>query len=180
MGEWFLHIGTYGGKWKDWLNLDIIPAYADVAADMCHLPFAEGTINAIFTNHTLEHVSHDGGIEFAKEAHRVLMDGGVMCVGVPDLLEVAWGLWTAPESEQELWMRRVYGGQAYEYDFHRFGYTPQSIRCLFEGEGLTTTGVSTLHSIRPTPTLSWWGFKGKDPKYEFRFTEDQNWAVMKL
>lgn len=49
------------------------------------LPFADNSVQAIHTSHVLEHLSLEENGHFFKEAHRVLIKGGVLRVIVPDL-----------------------------------------------------------------------------------------------
>jgi predicted SAM-dependent methyltransferase len=48
-------------------------------------PFDNGSVDIIYTSHTLEHFSKQQGERFLKECHRVLISGGVLRVVVPDL-----------------------------------------------------------------------------------------------
>lgn len=49
------------------------------------LPFSDGSVDAVFTSHTLEHFPRWRAENVAREAHRVLRPGGVLRVTVPDL-----------------------------------------------------------------------------------------------
>jgi predicted SAM-dependent methyltransferase len=48
------------------------------------LPFADGYIGGIFTEHMLEHIGFADGLKLLKEYRRVLRPGGVLRVVVPD------------------------------------------------------------------------------------------------
>lgn len=49
------------------------------------LPWRDGSMDACYTSHTLEHMSRDEGARLVHEAFRVLKPGGVLRVVVPDL-----------------------------------------------------------------------------------------------
>jgi SAM-dependent methyltransferase len=49
------------------------------------LPFKNDSVQAVFTSHALEHFPRHVALSILKEAHRVLMPGGVLRVTVPDL-----------------------------------------------------------------------------------------------
>lgn len=48
-------------------------------------PWAESSIDAVYSSHTLEHLSKAQGRFFLAECHRVLQKGGVLRIVVPDL-----------------------------------------------------------------------------------------------
>jgi SAM-dependent methyltransferase len=49
------------------------------------LPWADASASAIYSSHTLEHLSVDDGARFLRECNRVLAPGGVIRIVVPDL-----------------------------------------------------------------------------------------------
>jgi SAM-dependent methyltransferase len=49
------------------------------------LPWADGSASAIYSSHTLEHLSRDDGARLLRECSRVLAPGGVIRIVVPDL-----------------------------------------------------------------------------------------------
>ena len=52
-------------------------------------PWRDGSVDYIYSSHSLEHLTREGGVHFMREAFRVLRDGGIVRVVVPDLaLEV--------------------------------------------------------------------------------------------
>jgi len=52
------------------------------------LPWADNTVNIVYSSHTLEHMSKEEGLAFLKECHRVLRKGGIIRILVPDLKSV--------------------------------------------------------------------------------------------
>jgi SAM-dependent methyltransferase len=52
------------------------------------LPWADDSASAIYSSHTLEHLSRDDGARFLRECSRVLAPGGVIRIVVPDLRAV--------------------------------------------------------------------------------------------
>jgi len=48
-------------------------------------PWADGTVDACYTSHTVEHLSREEGAKFVAECFRVLKPRGVLRVVVPDL-----------------------------------------------------------------------------------------------
>jgi SAM-dependent methyltransferase len=48
-------------------------------------PWADGAAEAVYSAHTLEHLSREEGLRFVRECRRVLRPGGVLRLVVPDL-----------------------------------------------------------------------------------------------
>lgn len=48
-------------------------------------PWADDSVDVIYSSHTLEHLSPTEGRRFVRECHRVLRPGGVIRIAVPDL-----------------------------------------------------------------------------------------------
>lgn len=48
-------------------------------------PWASGSVDAVYSSHTLEHLSREDGRRFLRECHRVLKPGGLIRIIVPDL-----------------------------------------------------------------------------------------------
>ncbi len=60
---------------------------ADVRLDITSepLPFADGSVDVIFTSHTLEHIPPQSLMFVLEEFARVLRPGGLLRIGVPDI-----------------------------------------------------------------------------------------------
>ncbi len=48
------------------------------------MPFPDGTADAVFHEHVLEHFSLSDGLQLIDDSFRVLRPGGVLRIGVPD------------------------------------------------------------------------------------------------
>lgn len=81
-----LHLGCAYTILPGWVNVDLwgrVPA--DVALDVKKpLPIADGSVNAIFTEHMIEHLTYVEAFAVARECARVLKPGGLLRVVVPD------------------------------------------------------------------------------------------------
>ncbi len=84
-----LHLGC-GGEHKDgWVNVDLVGDPVDLAWDLARgIPFPDGSVEAIFHEHLLEHIPLRAGAGFLAECFRVLRSGGILRVGVPDAGEL--------------------------------------------------------------------------------------------
>jgi glycosyltransferase involved in cell wall biosynthesis len=66
----------------EFINIDVYPfPEVDIVADATHLPFADGTIDAIVSESVLEHVADAHVV--ANDIVRVLKPGGVLYVSAP-------------------------------------------------------------------------------------------------
>ncbi|MCH1433976.1 MAG: methyltransferase domain-containing protein [Flavobacteriaceae bacterium] len=65
----------------DYTTTDLHSPLADVKADICDLPFKDGTFDLILCNHVLEHIPDD--LKAMEELYRVLKKGGKLIAQVP-------------------------------------------------------------------------------------------------
>src|SRR5215472_3469194 len=86
----WLNLGCGREPAPQFVNVDINPfAGADVWIDLRdRWPFADGTFDAIYLRHTLEHFTEREALGILRQCRRVLAPGGGVRVGVPSL-EVA-------------------------------------------------------------------------------------------
>lgn len=62
--------------------------------DTPRLPFADASVEILFTSHSLEHLSEPMVRQFLQEAHRILIPGGQLLVELPDC-EFLYKLWVS-------------------------------------------------------------------------------------
>lgn len=149
-------------------GVDIDPI-ADVVADMGDLPFLDDTVDAIISQHALEHVSKFRVVPILKEWARVIKPGltedgsARMIVRVPDLewcLKHLLNVIKTHPAHCDGWdMAVVFGSQSqdggksiHEGEFHKTGFTlPLMQRYVHEAglhlhafEELWTHGQKTL------------------------------------
>lgn len=85
-GRALLNVGAGTHASPEWTNIDIADAPHVIRHDIRRgLPFAPGTFDAVYSSHTLEHLSPDAAGALVAEMRRVLKRAGVMRVAVPDL-----------------------------------------------------------------------------------------------
>lgn len=81
-----LHLGCGTNPIPGWLNIDLDSPMADRHADLRQpLPFLDATVERIFSEHFIEHITRDEGAALFKECRRVLQPGGVLRLSTPDL-----------------------------------------------------------------------------------------------
>ncbi|HET8854847.1 MAG TPA: class I SAM-dependent methyltransferase [Salinimicrobium sp.] len=65
----------------DYTTTDLNSPLADVKADICDLPFPDGSFDFILCNHVLEHIPDD--TKAMKELYRILRPGGTAILQIP-------------------------------------------------------------------------------------------------
>jgi len=84
-GSLRLHLGSAWQPKEGWFNIDLVGHPVDLAWNLAHgLPFPDGSAEAIFHEHLLEHLPLEAAAQLLEESHRVLSPGGVMRIAVPD------------------------------------------------------------------------------------------------
>lgn len=100
-----LQVGGGPNVLDGWLNTDLFPWRAPQGG-LFHLdataplPFPDGSLDRIFTEHMVEHLEYDVVVGFLRECRRVLAPGGRIRVCTPDL-EVLCRLYQDPISPEQ-------------------------------------------------------------------------------
>ena len=120
-----------------WINVDIRsgPGVAYVM-DVAELQFPDRTFGVVYACHLLEHFPMDEAESVVREWVRVLEDGGMLYVAVPDILKISTDFFKGKVGKGAV-MKYFYGGQGHEYNFHKSGYCESILRDLMRGAGLT-------------------------------------------
>jgi predicted SAM-dependent methyltransferase len=80
-----LHLGCGWIPKQGWVNVDLFATRADICWDLSlGIPLPDDSVDAIFHEHMLEHLSLGSGLAFTRECHRVLKPGRLLRIGVPD------------------------------------------------------------------------------------------------
>jgi predicted SAM-dependent methyltransferase len=99
-----VNVGAGSAGQPGWVNLDVMPRDGVTAVYDCrrNLPFPDGSVSMLFTEHFLEHLNFQDDVPvFLAECHRVLSAGGAMRVIVPDLAKYLEGYCTEGWAELE-------------------------------------------------------------------------------
>lgn len=84
-GGLFLNVGCGDRRIRGFVNIDRTRG-AELRRDVTRgLPYADDTVEGIFSEHFLEHLSRRDGLRFLRECRRVLKPGGVVRIAMPDL-----------------------------------------------------------------------------------------------
>ena len=80
-----LHLGSGGNNLDGWVNIDLVGAQADLAWDLRRpLPFPAASVEAVFLEHVLEHLTIADGVRMLHLFLPVMTPHGIIRVGVPD------------------------------------------------------------------------------------------------
>jgi predicted SAM-dependent methyltransferase len=80
-----LHLGSGGHELPGWVNVDLVGMGSDLRWDLTsRLPFDDGSADAVFLEHVLEHFPLETVLAMLAESRRVLAPGGILRAGVPD------------------------------------------------------------------------------------------------
>jgi predicted SAM-dependent methyltransferase len=84
-----LHLGCGANALPGWTNIDLDSDVADIRQDLTQpLPFADASVELIYTEHFVEHLTRAAGVALFRECARVLRPGGCMRISTPNLATV--------------------------------------------------------------------------------------------
>lgn len=88
----FVNVGCGTRFDPRWINLDGEPVGAGVGRYDCRdkLPFADESVDAVYSSHVIEHLPPAVAHDFVDEIYRVLKSGGVLRLVTPDLETLAF------------------------------------------------------------------------------------------
>jgi len=151
-----LHLGCAYTVLPGWVNIDLFGRVpADVALDVTKpLPFADASIDAIFTEHMVEHLTYQEAFRLARECARVLRPRGVLRVVVPDFeryVRSYAGEDNVIDTVQSGRLTRLVGLASTVYgSSHQSIWDGDTLTAVLEGAGLSAT-VSTFGNSRIQP-----------------------------
>lgn len=81
-----LHLGCGSNVIPGWRNLDLEPVAGAERWDMrWGLPADPGTVDLIYTEHMIEHLTREDGLRLLQTCQKALRPGGVIRISTPDL-----------------------------------------------------------------------------------------------
>jgi len=91
-GKVRLNLGCGGRPFAGWINIDLLPSSPgpDVLLDLCRaMPLPDQTVDLIYSEDVLEHLTLPDGKRLLRECHRILVPGGTMRLLTPNLRVLA-------------------------------------------------------------------------------------------
>ncbi len=136
-GEVLIHIGCGEKNSPEFINVDARSlAHVHIATDNITSlgDFQTGTVDLVYMCHILEHIKKDDLKDVLLEMKRVLKDGGVLRISVPDfdkLIEV----YNASAKDVNAISNQLMGGQDHEYNIHYCVFNQQRLSELLKEVG---------------------------------------------
>lgn len=131
MADLRLNLGSGSQPLHDYLNIDLHKE-ADIQHDLTTpLPFSAGEVDKIYTCHVVEHFTRKEWEFVRRDWARVLKPGGELEIYCPDILKLAQHL--VEEGGPAIRIEQVYGQQAHPGEFHKNGFTEESLAASFPG-----------------------------------------------
>lgn len=140
-----LHLGCGKIDHPGFINVDGIPDnhihYVRRIDDLS--PFKTETVDLIYASHCLEHFSHRKVLGVLREWQRVLKEGGILRLSVPDFTTLVRVYQDCGDDLKPV-MEALYGGQDYKFNYH---YTAFNKALL--SEQLTQAGFARIREWAP-------------------------------
>lgn len=141
-----LNLGCGGKKVDGYIDVDVINTpFTDEVFSLDDIPYKDNTIDAIYSEHSLEHVTHEQAEKAIKEWNRVLKPGGELQLYVPDLDLCCQQYLQADNNrivngypEKDWYKYTIFGvqknenGVSQEYQQHKTGFSKKEITELLE------------------------------------------------
>lgn len=149
-----LNLGCGGKREPGYVNVDLFAGpTVDEVFEIDNIPYEDGTISEILSEHALEHLGWHKAELALKEWHRVLKPGGTVILYMPDF-EMCCRRYLEAPLEDPYFMRTrawfkftVYGvqtsqaGEPDEAQTHRCGYSKEEIAIVMGRNGFLVSSV---------------------------------------
>lgn len=128
-----LNIGC-GEDPKGDIRLDIRKTRSvNIIADARMLPFRDESFDYVYSSHLIEHFSHRYVRNVLLEWVRALKKGGIIEISCPDFRARAFLFFLNPTWQN---VKNIYGGQNYEGNYHKCGFSYGLLKSLLESCGI--------------------------------------------
>lgn len=145
-----LNLGCGKNKMSGYINVDIRPEVnPDVVWDLEKFPYPwkDSSIDEIYISHTIEHIPYQKQDKMMGEFFRILKTKGKLIIICPDIQYLfehyVYGDGNSGGFEHSHFMLEhfIFGGQDYEHNFHKAGYTPTIMRIRLERAGFKVINI---------------------------------------
>jgi len=151
-----------------WINIDAIQwddrIQLVIDLEKNDLPYDDDSVDEIYMADFLEHLCRDRQLPFLQDVFRVMKKGAKFFMQLPDMGTAAERYCGTLENPSELQYdidgaklaEITYGGQDYEYNYHKWGYDQDSLRRTLQELGfsiwrLNSDGGMNMHCFGAKP-----------------------------
>lgn len=127
------------------------------------LPFADGSVDKVYSSHMLEHLSRSDGERVISECYRVLQSGGVLRLVVPDLVfhverylgrvTASEGVGREPHDDLLFNLYGAYLSKKRKGAYHRYMYDWPTLRTVLKSVGFRDP-VRQTYQVSLDPELA--------------------------
>lgn len=144
-----LHLGCGDKYIPGYVHIDAKSfKHVDVVMDVTLISkLYRRTVDAIYACHVLEHIDRRGIDAVLEEWCLVLRDNGVIRISVPDFDAVVDHYRETGDLDSVMGL--LYGGQTDSLDYHRVGFTFESLRLRLEKVGFTAVSRYDANEFLP-------------------------------
>lgn len=142
-----LHLACGPNVVDGWENIDILKGEGIIHHDLRQpLPYKDNSVDVIFHEHFIEHLTKVEAEAFLKDCHRILKKGGAMRLGWPDLKRLLNAYLLKKKSYMD-YVLPFLEDHRYERDWdesfsdllfdweHRYAYTAKHLKRVLEDSG---------------------------------------------
>jgi len=136
-GKVLVHVGCGEKNSAEFINVDARPlAHVHIVTEdmTCLSDFADGTVDLVYMCHVLEHVKRANLKDVLLEMKRILKDGGVLRLSVPDFDKLI-DVYNASGRKMETISHQLMGGQDHEHNIHYCVFNCRRLSELLEEVG---------------------------------------------
>lgn len=127
-----LNMGAGTSRAQGYISIDYYAPEADLALDITKpLPWGDGEVDNIYSSHCIEHFSRAEWERIRKEWSRILKHGGTIEIRCPDIGKVCRRFIDRPDDS--FVMMQLYGLQSNDGEYHKNGFTKESLAASFPG-----------------------------------------------
>ena len=156
-----LHLGCGWNALDGWVNIDLVGGKTDLVWDLRkELPFARGSVDAVFLEHVFEHMTYSETLTVLGHIKAVLKPGGVLRVGVPDAGMYARWYATDPAGLQNFRWGRATSmlalREVFQEHAHVAAFDAETLLLVLEAGGFPAARVTeagTSHLLDQVPDM---------------------------
>lgn len=155
-----LNLGCYNKKMYGFINIDSRPEVnPDLVDDVFKLEqFENNSVDLIYICHCLEHATFEEVREALEQYNFLLKVGGILRIAVPNIKAAAEHL--LYHNDLTLLHSAYWGSQRHDYDFHKSGWTFETLKRDLEVAGFEDIQLydtwETEHSFVDDYSKAYW------------------------